>query len=88
MKLRLYHAPWSGPCRTFIKGLEDEANGLDLLLVDVDADPGEVGRYGIKAIPTVVAFGEGAGEEIVLGMLVGPANWGKVKAWAKTLHPL
>ena len=65
-----FWAAWCGPCRMLGPGLESEAGKragrLELVKVDIDAEPELAGRYGIMSIPTVAVFRDG---EPVTGFL-------------------
>jgi putative thioredoxin len=56
-------AEWCGPCRTLGPMLEKVANERDgaflLAKLDVDANPGVAGAFGVQSIPTVIAFRDG-----------------------------
>ena len=58
-----FWAAWCGPCRMLGPALESEASKragrLDLVKVDIDAEPELAGRYGIMSIPTVAVFRDG-----------------------------
>jgi putative thioredoxin len=58
-----FWAAWCAPCRTLGPALEGEAAKraglLELVKLDVDAEPEIAARYGIQSIPTVVAFRDG-----------------------------
>jgi putative thioredoxin len=58
-----FWAAWCGPCRMVGPALEGEAAKraglLELVKLDVDAEPEIAARYGIQSIPTVVAFRDG-----------------------------
>ena len=58
-----FHADWCGPCRMMEPILENFAGAwagkLLVLKLDTDANPGTAGRFGIRGIPTVIAFRNG-----------------------------
>jgi thioredoxin len=58
-----FWAAWCGPCRMLAPALESEiekrAGKLELVKIDVDAEPTLAARYGIQSIPTVALFRDG-----------------------------
>ena len=58
-----FWAAWCGPCRQLAPVYENAASRLEprlrLLKVDVDALPAVANRWGIRSIPTLVAFRTG-----------------------------
>jgi thioredoxin len=58
-----FWAPWCGPCRTLGPIIESEAakrsGRLELVKVDVEAEPELGARFGIQSIPTVAVFRNG-----------------------------
>jgi thioredoxin len=58
-----FWAEWCGPCRTLTPVLEREIAGragqVELVKVDVDANPQLANEYGIRGIPAVKAFRNG-----------------------------
>jgi len=55
-------AAWCGPCRRFAP-IYEEASGRhpDVVFgkVDTEAQPGLAGEFGIRSIPTIMAFRDG-----------------------------
>ncbi|PYM81451.1 MAG: thioredoxin [Candidatus Rokuibacteriota bacterium] len=64
-----FWADWCGPCRAIAPVLEELASeaGVTLMKVNVDENPGLAARYGIRSIPTIVFFKEGAVVDRVVG---------------------
>ena len=59
-----FTATWCGPCKALGKVLEgvarDHAGALRVVSVDIDDAPDIAAQYGVRAVPTVVAFDHGA----------------------------
>jgi thioredoxin len=58
-----FWAAWCGPCRALGPAIESEVakreEKLELVKLNVDAEPVIAGRYGIQSIPTVAVFRDG-----------------------------
>jgi thioredoxin 2 len=58
-----FYADWCGPCRVMAPTLDEFAQrrmGEVLVLkLDTDANPGTAARFGIRGIPTLIAFAGG-----------------------------
>ena len=68
-----FWAPWCAPCRAFAPVLErfagEQAGRIVVLKLDTEAHPEAGARFGIQAIPTLVAFRDGREVERVSGAL-------------------
>ncbi len=55
-----FWAPWCGPCKMMAPAFERAAAELEprvrLAKVDTEGEPGLAARFGIRSIPTLVAF--------------------------------
>ena len=58
-----FWAEWCGPCHALAPVLEGEVESrggaVELVKVDVDANPGLAGQFGVSGIPAVKAFRDG-----------------------------
>lgn len=62
-------APWCKPCEAvepIVEQLAAERN-VDVVHVDVDANPVVAARYGVLTLPTVILFANGEPRAEVLG---------------------
>ena len=66
-----FWAEWCAPCRAIAPILKDLAASysgkIKVVKMNIDENPGTPGRYGVRAIPTVLAFKNGA----VVGQITG-----------------
>lgn len=78
-----FWAPWCGPCKNIAPMLEelvDEfADQLTIVKVNVDENPDIAGRMGIRSIPTLSLFEEGA----VIAQQTGAGSLGQLRTFIK-----
>lgn len=71
-----FWAPWCGPCRAMTPIIEDIAKNfgdkVKVTKCNVDDNPITPGKYGVKAIPTLIFFKNGELFEQVTGMMAKP----------------
>ena len=79
-------ASWCGPCRTLGPILEKvvgETDGVDLVKIDVDANPRSAATFQVQSIPAVYAIRDRRVVDSFIGALPEPA----VRQWVSGLNP-
>jgi thioredoxin 1 len=68
-----FWAPWCGPCRAIAPVIEElvgeYGEKVKFAKCNVDDNPVTPGQYGIKAIPTLIFFNDGAVVDQITGMV-------------------
>ncbi|MCX7816242.1 MAG: thioredoxin [Syntrophales bacterium] len=68
-----FWAPWCGPCRMLAPTIEQIAQEYgDRIIVsklNVDENPVTTSKYGIRSIPTLILFKDGAPVDGVIGVV-------------------
>ena len=68
-----FWAPWCGPCKAIAPLIEDLAQSYGGKIIfakcNVDDNPLTPGKYGIKAIPTLIFFKQGQVAEQITGIV-------------------
>jgi thioredoxin 1 len=66
-----FWAPWCGPCRTIAPIIEELAGDYDgrlkVVKLNVDDHPLTPSRYGVRGIPNLILFRDGAVRQQIIG---------------------
>jgi thioredoxin 1 len=76
-----FWAEWCGPCRMIAPALEEIAselgNKVTIAKLNIDDNPDAPARYGVRGIPTMILFRNGAPQ----ATKVGAAPKTQIKVW-------
>jgi len=66
-------APWCGPCNAIAPIVEELAeqykDKIKVAKLNVDDSPGTATNYGVRSIPTLLLFKDGAVEDTLIGLV-------------------
>ncbi|WP_029936124.1 thioredoxin [Sphingomonas sp. UNC305MFCol5.2] len=76
-----FWAEWCGPCRIIAPALEELASELgdkvNIVKLDIDANPDAPTKYGVRGIPTMILFKNGQQAATQVGAMPKSA----IKQW-------
>jgi thioredoxin 1 len=66
-------APWCGPCNAIAPLVEELAeeykDKIKVAKLNVDDSPGTASNYGVRSIPTLLLFKDGAIQDTLIGLV-------------------
>lgn len=62
-----FYADWCAPCRALAPHIDDLAADSNVYKVNIDESPELAARFGVRSIPTVVFFRNGAETRRLVG---------------------
>jgi thioredoxin 1 len=79
-----FWAEWCGPCKMIgpsLEGISDELAGkVTIAKINIDENPDAPGKYGVRGIPTMILFKNGA----PAATKVGAAPKSALKGWIES----
>ncbi|EPY01017.1 thioredoxin TrxA [Magnetospirillum fulvum] len=79
-----FWAEWCGPCRQIAPALEELSTRLEgkitVAKINIDENPATPGKFGVRSIPTLMIFKDGA----VAASTVGALQKSKLFDWVES----
>lgn len=75
-KVKIFHAPWCGPCRAItpmIEQIKEEYSKIEFIFIDIDTNPEEAIKYSIASVPTILFLNDGKIMDVHRGALTKTA---------------
>ena len=68
MSVLRFTAPWCKPCKTLAQQIDEMGLSESVTVVDIDEQPQLAQQYGVKSVPTLVAFDDGKEVKRLVGV--------------------
>ena len=67
--LMKFSATWCAPCKVAAPAVKEAAEeaGVEVKSIDIDEDNETTSMYGVRSVPTVIAFKDGKPVDMIVG---------------------
>ncbi len=65
-----FTAPWCPPCdalKPTLQAMANDRSDVEIVTLDVDESPDTAGRFGVRAMPTLILFRDGQPRAQIVG---------------------